>query len=100
MVSWYRCNLGDATLADQALDKIKQSLLEEKNKESGSEDRAVFVRLETQRQLYCATVVYFPPELEALANSFNATPCAQPDINGLTLLTGSERSFLKYFPKK
>lgn len=69
-VRWYRLNLGDPLLADTLCEEIMRAAKAGKV--------ALFSRHEGEGQLHCDLVVYFPNEAHALAQSYGATPCADP----------------------
>ena len=98
MSSWFTTNLGDAMLADESLERIRERFLTEYRKANYPKDMAVFVRHESEGRLHCDAKVFLSPALAALAKEFAATPCARPSSNDLGLLAGSEESWALLFP--
>ncbi len=86
MGSWYYCNLGDAMLAGEALEQIKNQFLSETKHRSIPAGAALYIRHESEGRLHCEVKVYFPPEIAGLARVLGAVPCEQPDRNTLGVL--------------
>lgn len=60
---------------------------------------AVFVRHESERRLHCEVKTYFSPASIDVAQELDAKPCEKPSPEGLSLLIGSEESWLILFPE-
>lgn len=73
-MAWYRLNLGDAMLAEARLSELTDILASEP---SGCKAR-VYWRHESEGQLHCDLVLYFPPGSAGQANIVGALPCADP----------------------
>ncbi|WP_339671563.1 hypothetical protein [Dasania marina] len=99
MNSWFLKNLGDPLLANPALAEIEDLFIAGYKAVGGPDDRAIFMRHESEGRLHCDVVVYLSPPLYALAAELDAQPCRPPVINGLSLLVGSERAWPLLFPE-
>ena len=97
MLSWRVLNLGDAWLADTALQRVKACCQKVYADTPSCEPLAVFFRHESIG-LHCELKVYFSPEASVLAEQFGATACAQPERSGLGLLFGSAQAVTVLFP--
>jgi len=62
-------------------------------------EMAVFTRPESEGRLHCEIMAYFSPAAAAVATAFDAQPCAKPVRAGLSLLAGTESSWLALFPE-
>ncbi len=100
MNCWFTSNLGDAMLAGEPLEHIKELFLAEYEAGNISKDHALFVRHESEGRLHCEVKVYFSPATVIVAKAVNATACNKPCPDGLSLLTGSEESWSVLFPRK
>lgn len=60
------------------------------------DDMAVFIRHESDGRLHCEVKAYFSPASAAVAKEFSAQPCRQPSTDSLSLLAGSEKSWLLF----
>ena len=100
MNTWYTKNLGDAMLAREETDQIKELFLIEYGIDNQSNELAVFIRHESEGHLHCEVKVYFPPALAVMARMLDADTCRQPSLDGLSLLVGSEASWLSLFPDR
>lgn len=85
---WYGKNLGDAMLADPALEQVQASFGAALTKELVSEGMALFMRHESEGQLHCDVKVYFSPAAARLALALGAARCPKPGKRGLALLAG------------
>lgn len=99
MNSWYVLDLGDAMLADKALNAIKTLFLTEYAKAENPQEMALFVRHETARHLHCTLKLYFSPAAGKIAETAAALPCKQPAPDGLSLLAG-DAGGADLFPKE
>lgn len=99
MLNWFKLNIGDAILASDKLAQIEELiLLKHQNSESDTEVVA-YTRHESDGYLHCQVKVYFSPKASLIAKEFNATPCAKPSPNELSLLVGDEGSWSLFFPE-
>jgi hypothetical protein len=97
--AWYKKNLGDAMLAEEALTQLAAQFLAT-YKQAGHPDKlAVFIRHESEGRLHCEVIAYFPPDTADLANGMDADPCARPSRDGLSLLAGSESAWRTLLPE-
>lgn len=83
---WYSCNLGDAMLADEALEQIKHQFLSESSKGHWPVGTVVYFRHESEGRLHCEVKVYFPPETASLARKLGAGRCERPSPESLGVL--------------
>ncbi len=95
MTPWHMKNLGDATLADAALDAIKACFAAQP---APAPHAAAFFRHQSDGQLHCDVIVYFSPAAAALARALGATRCPQPQRAGLGLLAGPATAWPACFP--
>ncbi|TKB24644.1 hypothetical protein FCL47_17585 [Desulfopila sp. IMCC35006] len=99
MYCWFASNLGDAMLAGEPLEHIKELFLAEYATGNSSKEQAIFIRHESEGRLHCEVKVYFSPAAVIVAKAVNAIPCNKPCPDGLSLLAGSEESWSVLFPK-
>lgn len=100
MRNWFSKNLGDAMLADEPLERLKETFLSLHANAGKPDEMAVFIRHESEGRLHCELKAYFSPASIELAQAFDAEPCEKPSANGLSLLAGSEDSWLLLFPER
>ncbi len=100
MNCWFTSNLGDAMLAGESLEHIKELFLTEYGTNNNSIDQALFIRHESEGRLHCEVKVYFSPATFVVAKASNATTCNKPCPDGLNLLAGSEKSWSVLFPEE
>lgn len=100
MGNWYVKNLGDAMLASEQTDQIKQLLLSAYSDASNSNEMAAYIRHESEGRLHCEVKIYFSPLSIAVAKELNAEPCRKPSPDSLSLLAGSQESWPVLFPEK
>jgi hypothetical protein len=100
MNCWFTSNLGDAMLAGESLEYIKEVFLAEYATNDSRKEQALFIRHESEGRLHCEVIVYFSPATIVVAKIVNATPCNKPSSDGLGLLVGSEESWTVLFPEK
>jgi hypothetical protein len=100
MNCWFTSNLGDAMLAGESLEHIKEIFLAKHDPGNGLKDQALFIRHESDGRLHCEVKVYFSPATVIVAKAVNATPCNKPCPGGLSLLVGSEESWSVLFPEQ
>lgn len=97
MRTWFTKNLGDAMLADEALDHIKTLFMSVCEKADNTKDMAIYSRHESEGHLHCEVKLYFSPETATVAKAVDATPCNKPSADGLDLLAGSAASWMMHF---
>jgi len=100
MNCWFTSNLGDAMLAGESLEHIKELFLAEYEMDNSSKDQALFIRHESEGRLHCEVKIYLSPATFVVAKAINATPCNKPCPDGLDLFAGSEKSWSVLFPEK
>ena len=100
MRNWFSINLGDAMLACDEQDRIKQLLLSAFANAGGPIEMAAFTRHESEGRLHCEVKIYFSPKSVALARELNAIPCQKPSPDGLSMFAGSQESWLVLFPER
>ena len=96
MNAWYSKSLGDGIWADIPSEEIRQTfqpLFESAGKPG---EMAVFTRHE-QGRLHCEVIAYFSPAAAAVAEVFDAEPCAKPPCAGLELLAGDDACWSAIF---
>lgn len=87
---WSMCNLGDAMLAGESLERIRTLFLSEYGRTGCPSGVGIFFRHESEGRLHCELKVYFSPTAADIAHRVGAVPCHTPCKNGLGLLAGSE----------
>ncbi|MEZ4266901.1 MAG: hypothetical protein R3F39_11020 [Myxococcota bacterium] len=95
MPPWHMKNLGDASLADAALDAIRARFAAQP---APPPTAAAFFRHQSDGQLHCDVLVYFSPAAAPLALALGATRCPQPPRAGLGLLAGPASAWPSCFP--
>ncbi len=100
MRDWFLKNLGDAMLACDQQDRIKQLLLSVYAHADSPKEMAAFIRHESEGRLHCEVKIYFSPMSAAVARQVNAEPCEKPSPNGLSILAGSQESWSVLFPER
>ena len=93
MPQWFSKNIGDPLLAADPLAKLEKLFQTEWAMAGHPEDMALFMRHESEGRLHCEVILYFSPATEAVARASDATPCAKPAREGLSLLSGDEQSW-------
>lgn len=88
---WYTLNLGDAMLAGEAVEHIRDIFQARHAPNAGAKELAVFIRHESEGRLHCQVVAYFTPDAAEIAKELGAYPCLQPAADGLSLLAGCAR---------
>lgn len=84
---WHCLNLGDAMLADPALERVQERFRAALASGAG-DGMALFMRHESAGQLHCEVKVYFSPAAAELAVKAGASGCRKPVKYGLSLLAG------------
>ncbi len=97
--AWYTKDLGDAMLAGEALAQLEKHFLSMYGKSGSHSKIAIFIRHESEGRLHCEVKAYFSPDTVKVARTVDADPCARPSRDGLSLLVGSEDSWLALFPE-
>jgi len=99
MRNWFFKNLGDGMLASEPLLHLEEFLLAVYENAGNPKEMAAFIRHESGA-LHCEVKVYFSPASVVVAREVDAEPCGRPVPNGLSLLAGSEDSWLALFPER
>ncbi len=99
MSDWFTMNLGDAMLAADPLERIKERFQFWHESSNCPEDAAVFLRHESEGQLHCDVRIFFSPASAVVASEFGATPCGKPARGGLGLLAGAPGAWPALFPE-
>ncbi len=99
MDSWYSLSLGDGIMAATPTAEIEEAFLQAFTAAGRPPEMAVFTRPESEGRLHCEVFAYFSPAAAAVAEAFDAEPCAKPVRAGLGLLAGDERSWSVLFPE-
>ena len=86
MEQWFVANLGDAMLAGETLDRVREQFEQRNEATPGA---AVLMRHESDGRLHCELKLYFPPALAGLAERVGAQPCGEPIRSGLGVLIGA-----------
>lgn len=63
------------------------------------DDMALFIRHESDGRLHCEVKAYFSPASAVAAKEMGAQPCRPPSVDSLSLLAGSEKSWMLLFPR-
>ena len=100
MRTWFFKNLGDAMLAGDQQDRIKQLLLSAYSEGDSPREMAAFIRYESEGRLHCEVKIYFSPMSIAVAREVDAVPCEKPSPDGLSILAGSQDSWVILFPEQ
>jgi len=99
MRDWFSKNLGDAMLAHESLQQLEELFLAAYVSAGKPGDMAAFMRHESEGRLHCEVKVYLSPNSSAVAREVNAEPCRKPSPDGLSILAGSQESWLSLFPE-
>ncbi len=99
MNSWYSLSLGDGIMAGTPTVEIEDAFQRSFVAAGRPPEMAVFTRPESEGRLHCEVFAYFSPAAAAVAEVFDAEPCAKPARGGLGLLAGDERSWAVLFPE-
>ena len=100
MRNWFLKNLGDAMLAGDQQDRIKQLFLSANSDANSPKKMAAFIRHESEGRLHCEVKIYFSPMSIDVAREVNAEPCEKPSPDDLSLLAGSPDSWMVLFPEQ
>ena len=99
MRNWFTINLGDAMLAYEQQDRIKQLLLSAYADAGSPDDMAAFTRHESEGCLHCEVKIYLSPLSVTVARELNAQPCKKPSPADLSMLAGAQGSWSVLFPE-
>jgi len=100
MTTWFYKNLGDAMMAAQPSDQIRDVFLPLFSAAGKPNNMAVFTRNDSEGRLHCEVFVYFSPAAAEVAKIFDALPCEIPLRNGLDLLAGDKNCWPVLFPER
>ncbi|MCP4471160.1 MAG: hypothetical protein GY815_10820 [Gammaproteobacteria bacterium] len=100
MRDWFLKNLGDAMLACEQQDRIRELLLSAYAQAGDPDEMAAFIRHESEGRLHCEVKIYFSPLSATVAREVDARPCEKPSPAGLSLLAGSRESWTALFPER
>jgi hypothetical protein len=100
MKNWFSINLGDAMLAYDQQDRIKQRVLSAYADAGSPDEMAAFTRHESEGRLHCEVKIYFSPMLVDVAKEVRAEPCEKPSPDDLSMLAGAQNSRLVLFPER
>tara|TARA_R110001583_G_scaffold130834_1_gene282543 strand:+ start:41193 stop:41489 length:297 start_codon:yes stop_codon:yes gene_type:complete len=89
MHSWFKVNLGDAMLANEALSDLKAYLLNVYEVEGKTESMLAIYRHESSG-LHCNLIVYLTTELQRTAMLEDAVSCNIPPLSDSGFLAGNE----------
>ena len=98
-ISWYSLILGDAMMAHQPLEQIREVFDQFVRKNGCSIELAIFTRNESEGRLHCEVTAYFSPAASEIAKLFKATPCQKPSRDNLDLFAGDENCSAVLFPQ-
>lgn len=98
MEHWYSLSLGDGMMAGTPSTEIEEFFLDRFHSAGEPPAMAVFTRPESEGRLYCEVIAYFSPAAAAVAQAFEAAPCAKPERPGLGLLAGDPSCWSVLFP--
>jgi hypothetical protein len=100
MSTWFYKQLGDAIMAAEPSDQIRESFLSLFAAAGNPADMAIFTRNDSEDRLHCEVFVYFSPAASDIAKKFDAQPCEIPLRNGLDLLAGNNNCWSALFPER
>ena len=98
MNSWHSLDLGDAMMAHQSLEQIREAFENFISTNGASQGLAIFTRNDSEGRLHCEVTAYFSPAASELAKTFEAEMCEKPVRDNLDLLAGDETSWEVLFP--
>ena len=98
-MSWYVLNLGDAMLATEPEELVREQLQKAYLEYAPTCNFAAYTRHEADGRLHCEVKLYFSPAASVIAKQFNARRCSQPSPIGLSLLAGSATALEELFPE-
>ena len=99
MKNWFLINIGDAMLAFDQQELIKELLLSAGKIATRPGEIAAFIRHESEGRLHCEVKVYLSPMSTEVARAVNAQACERPLPDDLSLLAGTADSWDILFPE-
>ncbi len=87
ITSWFKINLGDAMLADEALSQMKVFLSNVYEADGRTEGMLALYRHESAG-LHCSVVVYLTTEFQKIARVKDALSCDVPPLSDSGFLAG------------
>jgi hypothetical protein len=99
MKNWFLKNLGDAMLAFDQQEHIRELVLSVEKLTARPGEVAAFIRHESEGRLHCEVKVYLSPMSTEVARAVNAQPCKKPQPDDLSLLAGTAESWNLLFPE-
>ncbi len=99
MNPWFYKHLGDAMMAAQPSDEIREKFLLLFESAGNPAGMAVFTRNDSVDRLHCEVSAYFSPAAAEIAQAFDAKPCERPLRPGLDLLAGNQGCWPVLFPQ-
>jgi len=99
MKKWYVKNLGEASFADESLDRIKTLFSKEYEEAGRPADMAVFMRHESEGRLHCEIMIYFSAAADSIAKKVDAMPATKPSLTGLDIFCGPKKAWSVLFPE-
>lgn len=88
---WYAMSAGDANLAEDEVDRIRDTFLQ--HYAAGIPPGAALLsRIESAGDIHCKLIVYFTPRAESVAVALGALPCPKPSGRGLRIVAAAEGS--------
>ena len=92
MEHWFKLNLGDAMLANEALLAVKAHLASVYEVNNKPENLLAIYRHESQG-LHCSVILYLTAEFQNLAKLSNVLSCNIPPLSSSGFLAGYEKRF-------
>ena len=96
--SWRSLNLGDAIMAHQPLEQIREVFEQFVIKNGSTNKLAIFTRNDSEGRLHCEVTAYFSPDAGEIARLLKASPCEKPTSDNLDLFAGDENCKAVLFP--
>ncbi|MBD3619898.1 MAG: hypothetical protein HUJ28_10525 [Chromatiales bacterium] len=82
MTHWWRLEAGDALVAEDLCEAVRQACLD-----AGQGATGAYRYSRLGDGLHCRVTIYFPPAAAEVAKRFSAVPCNPPPRVGLEPLT-------------
>lgn len=98
--TWHALDLGDAMMASEPMEQIRQAFDEFVSQKGISPEDAIFTRNDSEGRLHCQVTAFFSPATYHIAEMFDAEPCEKPNRDNLDLLVGLDICWAVLFPKK
>ena len=92
MNHWVKVDLGDAMLANEALESIKAQLANIYEKSGKPDDMLAIYRHES-KGLHCSIVLYLTTQFQQLAALEHTLNCGKPSLSDSGFLAGNESRF-------